>query len=114
MGKRIISQARGKGSFTYRIRKKAFVYKVGYPRITETAEGEVVKLISSAAHSAPLAKIAVKDTVFYTPAVQGLFEGQKREINSENVEHGNIIELKNIPVGTRDFKVEKRPFDGGR
>ena len=31
MGKRIIQQARGKGSFTYRVRKRAFQYKIGYP-----------------------------------------------------------------------------------
>ena len=32
MGKRIISQARGKGSKTYRVRRIAFRYKVAYPR----------------------------------------------------------------------------------
>jgi len=114
MGKRIISQARGKGSFTYRVRKKAFVYKIGYPRMNEKAEGTVIKLISSLAHAAPLAKIKVKDIIFYNSAVQGLFEGQKIEINSETIEPGNIAALKDIGIGTRVFNIEKRPLDGGK
>ncbi len=114
MGKRIISQARGKGSFTYRIRKRAFIYKIGYPRMNELAEAEVIKLISLLGHSAPLAKIKIKGIIFYNPAVQGLFEGQKIEINSENSELGNILALKNIAIGTRVFNIEKRPLDGGK
>ena len=31
MGKNIISQARGHGSLSYRVRKKAYQYKIGYP-----------------------------------------------------------------------------------
>ena len=40
MGKRIIQQARGKGSFTYRVKRKAFRYKLQYPKKLET-EGKV-------------------------------------------------------------------------
>ena len=49
MGKRIIQQARGKGSFTYRVRKKAFKYKLRYPR-NLGEEGIVLKLLNSLAH----------------------------------------------------------------
>ena len=52
MGKRIISQARGKGSHTYRVRKKAFRYKVKYPM--QEGEAKMIKLLNSSAHSAPL------------------------------------------------------------
>ena len=51
MGKRIISQARGHGSLTYRVRRKAFSHRIGYPNLT--GEGEVIKLMHSAGHSAP-------------------------------------------------------------
>ena len=57
MGKRIISQARGHGSMTYQVRKKAYIYKIKYP-MTE-GEAEIIDIIHSAAHSAPLAKIKV-------------------------------------------------------
>ena len=47
MGKRIIQQRRGRGTSTYRVRKKAFRYKIGYPRHLE-GEGTVLKLFNSA------------------------------------------------------------------
>ena len=62
MGKRIISQARGKGSLTYRVRKKAFSNKVGYP--SKEGEAEILKIFHSPAHSAPLMKIKVDNEVF--------------------------------------------------
>ena len=63
MGKRIIQQARGKGSHTYRVRKKAFKYRVKYPM--HEGEGEVLKLIHSPAHSAPLLKIKTSNEIFF-------------------------------------------------
>jgi hypothetical protein len=56
MGKTIIQQARGHGSFSYRVRRNAFKYKLQYPK-NLNGEGIVLKLINSTAHSAPLAKI---------------------------------------------------------
>ena len=57
MGKRIIVQARGKGSHTYRVRRKAFKYKMKYPKNLE-GEGQAIKLLNSSAHSYPIAKIS--------------------------------------------------------
>jgi len=63
MGKRIIQQARGHGSLTYRVRRRAYRYRIGYP----LAEGKakVVKLVNSPAHSAPLAKIQIGNHAFF-------------------------------------------------
>ncbi len=63
MGKRIIQQARGHGSKTYRVRRKAFKFKLKYPSIL-TGEGEVLKLFNSAGHSAPLAKVKYEKEFF--------------------------------------------------
>ena len=57
MGKRIIQQARGKGSSTYRVKKKAFNKRIQYSRHAQ-GEFKVVKIEGSAAHSCPLAKVA--------------------------------------------------------
>jgi len=111
MGKRIISQARGKGSLTYRVRRKAYKYRLGYPVSEGTAK--IVKLLNSSAHSAPLAKIIMKK-IYFIPAAQGLYEGQDIEIGGDKIEIGNIIQLKNIPIGTKIFNIEKRPRDGGK
>lgn len=112
MGKRIISQARGKGSHTYRVRKKAFIYKVGYPVME--GEIEVIKLIQSAAHSAPLMKLKVGNKVFYNVAFESVYEGQRVKIGGSEPSEGNILSLKDIPVGTRIFNIERNPGDGGK
>jgi len=112
MGKRIISQARGKGSHTYRVRKKAFIYRMKYPRKLE-GEGEVLKLMNSAAHSYPIAKVKSPKEIFYIPAFKGMVEGQKISFGGKVVE-GNILHLKDLPVKTKIYNIESRPGDGGR
>jgi large subunit ribosomal protein L2 len=117
MGKRIIQQARGKGSSTYRVKKKSFNKKIQYPRKLE-GSGKVIKLLSSAAHSCPLAKIATKEGSFYIPAFKGMVESQEiffEPQDKENkIKHGNILKLKDIPVGTRIYCIESNPGDGGK
>ncbi len=112
MGKRIISQARGKGSFTYRVTRKAYRFRIGYP--TElTGEGIVAKLVNSPAHSAPLAKIRWEKGEFFIPAFKGMIEGQKIEFNSKEAKDGNIMKLKDIPIKTFIYNIESKPRDGG-
>ena len=111
MGKRIIAQARGKGSHTYRVKRKAFKIKIKYPAKLD-GEGMVVKLFNSAAHSAPLAKIKYDKIRFYIPAFKGMVEEQKISFGGE-VKEGNIMKLKDIPVKTKIYNIESRPGDGG-
>src|SRR3989338_8812430 len=111
MGKRIIQRARGHGSMTYRVRKRAFRYKIQYPNLT--GEGIVLKLINSPAHSAPLAKIKVGKEIFYNPACGGIIEGQNINIGKGN-SLGDVVALREIPAGTRIFNIELNPNDGGK
>ena len=112
MGKRIIQQARGKGSKTYRVRRKAFRFQIKYPRTLE-GEGTVIKLLNSAGHTAPLAKVQYKEGTFYMPAFKGMIEGQKISFDNKEVKEGNVLELRNIPIKTLVYNVESRPGDGG-
>lgn len=112
MGKTIIQQARGHGSFSYRVRRNAFKYKLQYPK-NLNGEGIVLKLINSTAHSAPLAKIKAGKEIFYIPACKGMFEGQKISFDKE-VKDGNILKLKHIPVKTFVYDIESNPGDGGK
>ena len=108
MGKRIIQQRRGRGTSTYRVSKRSFRYKIGYPRKLE-GEGKVIKLFNSAAHTSPLAKIKYSKGIFYIPAFKGMFEGQKIKFGKG----GSILELKDIPIKTKIYNIESRPGDGG-
>lgn len=112
MGKRIISQARGKGSLTYRVRKKAFKYRVGYPM--HEGEAKILKIIHSAAHYAPLIKTQIAEEIYYNVAFEGAFEGQKIIIGSSEFNDGDIASLKNIPLATKIFNIENNPGDGGK
>lgn len=112
MGKRIIQQARGKGSSTYRVSKKAFRYKLQFPA-NLIGEGTVVKLFNSSAHTCPLAKVTSEKGTFYIPAFKNMIEGQKISF-SEGLTDGNILKLKDIPVKSKVYCVESRPGDGGK
>ena len=114
MGKRIIQQARGHGSLTYRVRRKAFNIKPGYlPDLKNDEEWEVVKLISSAGHSAPIAKLKNKEgKIFHNFAANLLYEGQKIKIGHH--ETGDIAMLGDLKNGIRVFNIENKPKDGGR
>jgi large subunit ribosomal protein L2 len=112
MGKRIISQARGKGSLTYRVRKKAFKYRVGYP--IHSGKAIILKLIHSAAHSAPLAKMQVGNEVFYNVAFNGAFESQELSVGEGEAVEGNVLALGEIPITTKIFNIENNPGDGGK
>ncbi|MEI6849409.1 MAG: 50S ribosomal protein L2 [archaeon] len=112
MGKRIIQQARGKGSLSYRVRKAAYKYKIKYPM--KDGEAEIINLLHSAGHSAPLLKIKVKDEVFYIPAFNGAMVGDKIMIGGSEIKPGNILTLKSIPTGTQVYNLEINPGDGGK
>lgn len=112
MAKRIIQQRRGRGTSTYRVSKKAFRYKVQYPK-NLSGEGIVIKLFNSGAHTAPLAKIKYSKGIFYLPAFKGMIEGQKINLEGKEIKEGNILKLKDIPLKTLIYNIESRPGDGG-
>ncbi len=112
MGKRIIQQARGKGSLTYRVRKKAFSIKPKYPAKFE-GEWKVLKLVPSAGHTTPVAKIGnKKGDVFYMLAPNLMYEGQEVLYGGE--ENGSIAKLGDIKNGEKIFNIESKPLDGGK
>ena len=112
MGKRIKSQARGHGSFTYRVKRKAYRYKIKYPTELK-GNGLVVQLINSPAHSAPLAKIKYEKGIFYIPACKGMVEGQKIFFEGNEIKDGNILKIGEIPIKTSIYNIESQPGDGG-
>ena len=112
MGKRIISQRRGKGGHTYKTREKAGKLKPGYITNME-GEFECVKLTASIGHSVPIAKFKNKEgTVFETFAVNLLYVGQVINVGGNKV--GDIAKLGDLKNGTEVFNIEHNPTDGGK
>lgn len=140
MGKRIIVQARGHGSKTYRSPSHRYYGKISYPPYSEQGEALVKKLINCPGHSAPLVLLKLKDgSEYLNPASLGIREGQKISIGSignssenmaenkegkteeniqtENIQSikvGNILPLATIPDGSNVFNLELEPGDGGK
>ena len=85
------------------------------PRVKDKI-GEVIGLIHSPAHTAPLARIKFDDgTEGHMAAPEGISVGQPVSFG-ENVElrPGNVTILGSIPEGTPVSNVESRPGDGGK
>ena len=115
MGKTIIQQARGHGSKTYQVRPSAYRYEIGYPNLSTNGKLTIWRLVNSAGHTAPLAKIIHEGKDYFVPAAQGIYEKQEIEIGeSAAMQVGNILPLKSIPTDSSVFNIEIRPGDGGK
>jgi len=118
MGKRITQQARGKGSLTFRVKRKAYKYKINYPKLSIEGKAKILKLFDSSAHSAPLVKIMIDKDIFFSPAAEGIHEGKEiyigKKPEDKKPEIGDILRLKDIPINTRIFNVEVGPGKGGK
>src|SRR3990167_9649301 len=107
MGKSIIQQARGKGGPRYRVRKRAFMHKISYPM--KTGEAQILELINSAGHSAPLMKLKVQDEIFHIPAFNGAVVGDKISIGeTAEPKDGSILSLKKRKKSRRRRKDDAR------
>jgi len=112
MGKSIIQQARGHGSLTYRVRRRAYRFEIKYPM--GEGIGKVIKLVNSPGHSAPLAKILLRHKIYYNQACKNMVEGQDISFGGIEVKDGNVLQLKDIPTGTNIYNLEVKPNDGGK
>ena len=114
MCKRTRSQRRG-SSPKNKVSSHRFPAANVLPRVKDKI-GEVVGLVHSPAHTAPLAKIKFEDgTEGHMAAPEGISIGQPVSFG-ENVElrPGNVTILGSIPEGTPVSNVESRPGDGGK
>ena len=118
MGKRLISQRRGRGGIHYRAPKKGVVAPVHFPIVTsaETMKFKVLNILDSRGASAPLAQLEISaDKFAHIPAADGLIVGSQVEMGpSSEIKAGNILPLENIPEGTVISNIELRYGDGGK
>ncbi len=111
MGKRIITQRRGRGTHTYKSPGHKFKGPISQPSET----GKVTDLIHCAGHSAPLITITQKNKeTILSPAPEGIKVGDNISVGEKELKTGNILQLKDIPEGTSVFNIESQPGDGGK
>jgi large subunit ribosomal protein L2 len=121
MGKRIISQRRGRGTSTYKAPSHRYLAKVMHRPYDEIEKegivnGEVKDIINCPGHTAPLAAIEYENgdkILMFTP----LKLHTRKKISSgpkSEVERGNTLPLRKIPTGTHVFNIESKTGDGGK
>ncbi|MBS7619466.1 50S ribosomal protein L2 [Candidatus Bathyarchaeota archaeon] len=117
MGKKIRVQRRGRGTPTFRAKKKGKIHPVGYLiEKAETANGSISKIFHETGRSAPLALVELKNGLNYiTVAAEGVYRGQEVSIGPlASVKVGNVLPLGDIPEGTIINNIELKPNDGGK
>jgi len=113
MGKSLIQQKRGKGGPSYRARAKGYKIELRYP--SSEGKGNVIKLISVAGFTAPLAMIKLNKETFFNLAADGICEGQEIEVGKNaGIKPGNILPLESIPTGMSVYNIETIPNNGGK
>ncbi len=117
MGKRLIQQRRGKGGPTYRAPSHRYAGKIEYPRQTkEGLRGEVIDLVNSIGHNAPLMVIRFEDEQHsLIPAPLGIRVGDSIIAGGKvEAKIGIITQLKNLPTGTQVYNLELKPNEHGK
>lgn len=114
MGKRLIQQRRGRGSFTYKAHSHRWKGKIEYRLYDEKekniVKGRIVDFIHSSVH-APLANIQYETgECILIPAATGLrIDDEVATGDNADVKIGNTLPLRNIPEGASIFNIESRP-----
>ncbi len=116
MAKRLIIQARGKGGPKYRAPSHRYFGKIFYANDTKKLlRGEVLDIINSVGHSAPLMVIEYENgDMSLLPATLGVRKGDSVFMGAgAPTKPGNVMKLDDIPSGLPVYNIETVPFKGG-
>lgn len=118
MGKRIISQRRGRGTPTYRAQSHRYLTdaKYGAKLKKETVKGVVIDIEHDPGKNAPVALVKFENAEKrHMLASEGVSVGKNIEIGAgSKYDFGNVLPLGEIPEGTPVFNIEGAPGDGGK
>ncbi|NYT04965.1 MAG: 50S ribosomal protein L2 [Methanomicrobiales archaeon] len=117
MGKRIISQNRGRGGPVYRAPSHKYKAALRHQDAAEAGvNGRIIDIEHDPARHAPIALVRLENgRKTYMLATEGI--GVDDEISwgpGSTVKNGNSLSLRDIPVGAYVCNIEARPGDGGK
>jgi|SRR3989344_3001496 len=114
MGKRIITQRRGRGTSRYKAPSHRYKYSLRYPKTREKLTGTVIKLLHDQARTSPIAIIRFENNEkINIPAPLNVREGSTVYYNSQQTP-GSISRLSDIPEGTEIYNIESIPGSNGK
>ena len=117
MGKRIISQNRGKGTPTYTAPSHKYKADLRHIRfLDETVSAKVIDIQHDTARNAPIALVSLPDgSESYIIATEGMGTGDLIQAGPDaELRPGNTTYLERIPEGTPICNIEAQPGDGGK
>lgn len=122
MGKRILAQRKGYGHLWARSPSHRHVGKVKYrpfKKDENVFKFKVTEFVHAPGRGAPVARIRYENgekSLWLPP--EGIYEGQEffhsKTGDGQEVKVGNILPVKNLPIGTLIFNIEGTPGDLGK
>lgn len=121
MGKRIIPQRRGRGTFTYRANSHRYLAQIKHRKYDDTekkssVKGKIIDFKKCPGHTAPLALINYDNgEKSYILAPENTKMNDIIESGfTSSAKTGNTLPLQNIQEGTLIHNIEISPGDGGK
>jgi large subunit ribosomal protein L2 len=117
MGKRLLTQRRGKGRPRFRSPSHRFRGEIRYPpvNLVKPMGGQILELIHDPGRTAPLALIMLEDfSRIQMIAPEGIQVGQWIHLGGKAKDIGCVKPLGEIAEGTEIYNIESKPGDGGK
>jgi len=117
MGKRLLTQRRGKGRPRFRSPSHRFRGEIRYPRLNlaKPMGGQILELIHDPGRTAPLARVMMEDfKVIQMIAPEGAQVDQWIHLGGKAKDIGCVKPLGEISEGTEIYNIESKPGDGGK
>ena len=115
MGKRLITQRRGKASPVHKSPGHRHLGPAKHPKVPSETTGVVKDIIHAPGRSAPVAVVQFADgTSTNVIAAEGTSVGQTLGFTTSDLKPGNLAYLHAIPEGTPIYNIEGQPGDGGK
>ena len=114
MGKRLITQRRGKASPVHANPSHRHLGPAKHPKVPSETTGVVKDIVHAPGRSSPLALVETNKGTYNVIAAEGTSVGQTLAFTTADVKPGNLAYLHSIPEGTPIYNIEAQPGDGGK
>lgn len=114
MGKRLITQRRGKASPVYKNPSHRHLGPAKHPKVPSETTGIVKDIVQAPGRSSPLALVETTTGTVNVIAAEGTSVGQTLRFTTSDIKPGNLAYLHAIPEGTPIYNIEAQPGDGGK
>src|ERR1051326_5557879 len=115
MGKRLITQRRGKATPVHMSPGHRHLGPAKLPKVRTETKVKVEDIVHAPGRTAPVGILRMPDgSKSRTILAEGVSVGQELTIATDQLAPGNVLRLALIPEGSPGFNIESQPGDGGK